>query len=517
MPEHCPLKPGSRVYAYFRDSGGDRQERSVDQQLQEATAYCQRHGLVLERPLYDAARPGSSTVGRDAFDELVHVCRRLAPTRDRRDPAAPDGIIFWDLKRFARNQLDSAFFKADMRRRGYVLIFLSDQIPDSDIAPVYEAMLEWKAQQDLVDIAKDAKRGLRDLVSTRDPATGEYLGLLPGKPPTGFKGEPYTLGLKRDGTPRVVQRLVPDPATWDRCRRAWEMRATGASYKEVHEATHLLGTLGSYATFFRNRIYTGTLEYGGRTYVDFVPALITEELYDAVQALRKPRYVNNSWRERTDYILSEFLFCGHDGGALSGNTIPARKDAGDGYPRARYRRYTCTRWKNRRGPCSLRHVPADAIEAAVFEALHDQVLRPDHLLQILEESRPDDQVRQEIQREIDDVLAKKAELAESIRRLVDSFERTGFSPHLAARLAEREAELTRRDIELAALQRRLEQAEYTIPFAVLEDFCYNARALLDSGEPDDLRALLRTILVRVEVFDDHTGRLVYTFPLDWRG
>jgi hypothetical protein len=33
------LPPGSRVTAYFRDSGGDDQERSVDQQRREAEAY----------------------------------------------------------------------------------------------------------------------------------------------------------------------------------------------------------------------------------------------------------------------------------------------------------------------------------------------------------------------------------------------------------------------------------------------------------------------------------------------
>jgi hypothetical protein len=42
---------------------------------------------------------------------------------------------------------------------------------------------------------------------------GKYLGLCPGKPATGFKGEPYTLGVKRDGTPRIVQHWAPDSKT----------------------------------------------------------------------------------------------------------------------------------------------------------------------------------------------------------------------------------------------------------------------------------------------------------------
>ncbi|MGC9334399.1 MAG: hypothetical protein ACP5JJ_09645 [Anaerolineae bacterium] len=42
---------------------------------------------------------------------------------------------------------------------------------------------------------------------------GKYLGLCPGKPPTGFKDEPCTLGLKRDDMPCMGQRWVPNWGT----------------------------------------------------------------------------------------------------------------------------------------------------------------------------------------------------------------------------------------------------------------------------------------------------------------
>jgi site-specific DNA recombinase len=312
---NCPLPPGSRVAGYFRDSGGDEQERSVDQQRRVAEEYCRQHHLVLLRVFADEARPGSTITGRDAFDDLIHYCRQSAPSAKRRSPDAPNGILLWDLKRFARDRLDNAFFKADLRRRGYTVIFLSDNIPQGGIGHIYEAMLEWKAEQDLQDISKDARRGLSDLVSTRGP-DGKYLSLCPGRPPTGFKGGPHTLGVKRDGTPRIVQRWVPDPETWDLCGRAWEMRVNGASYREVHEATRLLGSIGSYATFFRNRIYTGTLDCGGQEYHDFVPALITEEAWYQVQTMRKPRYQHRPNLDSSDYALSGLPHCGLCGRAM---------------------------------------------------------------------------------------------------------------------------------------------------------------------------------------------------------
>lgn len=505
----CPLPPGSRVVAYFRDSGGEDQERSVEQQHREAQAYCARFHLVLVRVFGDEAKVGSTVVGRDGFDELMHFCRQLAPEGKPRDPTAPDGVLLWDMKRFARNHLDNAFFKGDLRRRGYTLIFLSDNIPEGDAGIIYEAMLEWKAQQDLADISKDVKRGLADLVGTRD-ADGNYLGLCPGRRPTGFQGEPYTLGIKRDGQPRVVQRLVPDPEIWDTCRRAWEMRLAGTSYTKIHGATRLFKSTGCYATFFRNRIYTGTLEYGGKEYPDFVPALVTQEEWEIVQQMRKPRAERRPRLDSSDYPLSGIAFCGLCTRPMKADSIPAREDGGDGYPRNRHRRYTCTGWKYYRD-CTQHYATAETVEAAVFQVVSEQILRPEHLFQVWQDAQPGEQERQELEQRIRRLKADSASIRQVIARLVDAVEKTGFSPTLAERLAEREAERALLDSQVSELRGRLQQTETTVPIEVLEEFCAKGQVILAQGAVDDVRDLLRAFIVRVEI-EPRRGRLIYSFP-----
>ena len=81
--DDCPLPPGSRVAGYFRDSGGDEQERSVDQQRCVAGEYREQHHMVLVRIFADEARPGGTIVGRDRFDDLIHYRRQYAPSGDR--------------------------------------------------------------------------------------------------------------------------------------------------------------------------------------------------------------------------------------------------------------------------------------------------------------------------------------------------------------------------------------------------------------------------------------------------
>jgi DNA invertase Pin-like site-specific DNA recombinase len=119
----CPLPPGSDVYAYLRDSGGDDQD--LASQRDYVIGYCKRHRLNLFRVFEDSALKGSSTVGRDEFEEMIDLARSS-------DKPLVAGILYWDIKRFARNKDDSQFFKADLRRRGYRLISLSDNIPEGD-------------------------------------------------------------------------------------------------------------------------------------------------------------------------------------------------------------------------------------------------------------------------------------------------------------------------------------------------------------------------------------------------
>ena len=221
----CPLPPLSRVWVYLRDSGGETQD--LASQRSYVLAYCEHYQLRLERVFEDGAISGGSTIGRDEFGLMIDLARQNSKPM-------VDGILYWDTKRFARNQLDSQFYKGDLRRRGYRLISLSDDIPDNEFSVVIEAFLEWKAQKDREDISKDTKRGLAYIVSMKDE-NGNYIGLMPGRPPTFFKGESFDTGLKRNnGQPRIVQRWVPDPETWERGKVVWEMRAERASYIKIH-------------------------------------------------------------------------------------------------------------------------------------------------------------------------------------------------------------------------------------------------------------------------------------------
>lgn len=518
MSSDCPLAPGARVVAYYRDSGGADQERSVGQQQRAAEAYCEQHHLVLLHSFADEARPGGSVVGREAFQEMIHYLRRLAPEPQRgaRDPEAPDGLLYWDIKRFARDQDDSAFFRADLRRRGYEVISLSDSIPHGDLAPVFEAVLSWKAEQDRRDLTKDIRRGLHDLVTTRGP-DGHYLGICPGTVPVGFRAEPVTVGKMRDGSVRTVQRLVPDreSGAWDRVRLAWEMRARGAPYQEIDRATRLYGTQSGYIEFFKRSIYRGSLTFGGEVYEGWIEPCISQETWDRVQARRRPAGQHKPRLGTSSYTLSGWLRCGECGSGLTGSSSVRRQ----GRKRFRYRYYLCSLAKASHGRrCSMRRsFRSRQLEQAVYRVLSDTVLRPETLLSLLDDATPDEDGRVLLEDQIGQLESELARLKVAIGRLVDAVERGGQLPDLVRRLQVRQADQARVDADLSgARQRLLAMTQAPIPTTVLESFCADAKRILDGGDVRAVRGIMEALVDRIVVGPERRGVLWYRFPIEGR-
>lgn len=223
----------------------------------------------------------------------------------------------WNTSRFGRDQLDSQFYKAGLRRRGYVVLGEEDGIEQLPLAPVLESILEWKAQQDLAVIGADTKRGLEYLARN---------GCWPGGAlPKGYSGTKELLGYRKNGNPRFGIRIRKDPDLTERVTRAWEMRLAGAFYRDIHDATHLFRSSKCYSTMFSNLLYAGILEFGGQRY----PAAWRDgkrfcEPFVSLEEFEHLRDQAHAWAERhgtgpnrqprnrmSKYLLSGLAVCGH--------------------------------------------------------------------------------------------------------------------------------------------------------------------------------------------------------------
>lgn len=506
----CPLPPGSSVWAYLRDSGGETQD--LTSQRAYVLGYCEYHRLHLARLFEDGAISGGSIAGRDEFELMVELSRL------EKRPVV-DGIIYWDIKRFARNVLDSQFYKADLRRRGYRLISISDNIPDNEFSIVFEAFLEWKAQKDREDIAKDTKRGLHYIVEMKD-AEGNYLSVAPGKPPTCFRGERYDTGLKRNnGQPRIVQRWVPDEATWARGQRAWEMRAERASNDQIRRETGLyasaIDTGSVFNTFFRNQIYIGRFRYGGQVFEDFVPALTTLDIWHRVQELHYKRpekgqsfpvgKIHPKTGRSEEYLLSGLCSCIFCQTAMHGN----RNKRSD---RTRFwRYYVCARKKARPAECQGKQVSAQRVEEAVLDKVNSTVLTLDYVGALAEQVNALLNDTAALEAMIEEKQARLRDIGRAIKNLIDTVE-VHPSPDLVDRLRQREMERETERLNLERLQQRRRQAisiDEAVVMAVLGDM----RRSLGGGEMRVRQKLLQQVVKKIEVGHNY-GRVQCRFPLE---
>lgn len=490
----CSLAAGSPVWAYLRDSGGETQD--LASQRKYLMDYCKHHKLVLLRLFEDAATPGSSTVKRDQFEIMIQCAREG-------NRQHVDAIIYWDMKRFARNQTDSMFFEADLERRGYKLISLSDDIPDTPFAPVIKSFLRWKAEQDLKDISKDSRRGLRLIIEARDEQ-GNYLGIFPGRPPTCFTAEKVDLGLIRNnGTPRVVQRIVPDPALWPLGQLAWTMRAERASYAEIQDACKLYNspTFGScYAAFFRNRIYLGELEYGGRVYPAFVPALTDPDTFQKVASQQHQRAATQkSFKAgKGSYLLSGLCQCDYCKSTMHGgqNTRSGRSKF--------WRFYLCNQKKLNRASCESKQSSADKLEQAVVEIVCSGLLVPGYVAQLVESINHLLNDVDTIKTQVESKRQEVSKLKQAINRLLDALE-NGSS--VAGRLTQRENELKKAERELTQLQGQLTQSTLKVDKSVIEAILGDMQDTLTGDEfklkQKTLQKLVHKVLVRRDDFVLH--------------
>lgn len=471
MTNDCPFQPGEQVTAYLRDSGGDDQDQSVAQQETEVRSYCATHKLTLTQIFKDEAKKGSTTVGRDDFWRMIHHFHNGAGER---------GVIIWRTNRFGRNINDSQFYKADLRRRGFIVHSLKDNIPEGSAGQLIEFALDWKDQIFIEQLSEDVKRGLRQLV--------QVYGCVPGNPPRGMMREKVYIGKRRDGSDHIGHRWVPDPEKRDLVLRAFKMRARGGTARQIEKATGLYRSKNSWTSFFENHIYFGELIFGDLTIPDYCEPIVSKELWDEVQRVgqrRKLPQINKDHPRRisSSFILSGLLYCNECGSPMSAYSIK------------QWDYYDCSRRK-RRGDCSARRIPRGPIEDEVMRLLTERLLTLENLLVIQAEiqnawsthSQENEQARRELEKQI-------AALQTKIRNITDAITEHGHSKALLNQLDALEIQEADLRASLGQLDSTAEPAEYTRP--QLAEIAEAVKAELNDDDINKKRAALRGVVSRV--------------------
>ena len=326
------------VVIYTRYSSTKQNETSTEAQIKEAYNFCDKNNFTVIRVYSDEAITGK-TDNRPQFQKMIADSSK----------GAFQGVVVYQLDRFARNRYDSATYKAKLKKNGVKVYSAKENIADDASGIIMESVLEGMAEYYSAELSQKVKRNL-ELNAEKGWFNGGYA-------PFGYKVEEVKFKNY------TKKKLVIDPKTAPVVKEIYEMRVSGVKLLEIVEYLNNKGfktvqgkkfQKTSLQRILTNKRYIGTSIYNDKEFPNTIPAIIDEELFNRVQEIvNKNKYAPAMSKAKEEYILTTKIFCGHCKEAMTGT-------CGTSQTGTIYNYYTCNGVKKKK--CKRKNIAKSVIE-----------------------------------------------------------------------------------------------------------------------------------------------------------
>lgn len=360
---------------YARYSSDSQREESIEIQIEQCTAFIERHGWETGEIYADYALTGKND-NRPAFRQCMNDGLN----------GGYDILVFYKRDRFARKVLDSRKYKEDLQEKGVRIFSVregeSKPTPDGFL---HEIMDEAFAEYYSLNLAVLIKDGIQKNAENCKASGVRKFGY----------------GVDED------DRFVVDE------RQAEVVRGAFDAYEVVESANVVAETLNAkgYRTarggkwnpnhvlrLLHDDAYTGVYRYAGHVVEGGMPAIIDRDQFFRVQATMDRKKRGKRRSVRNDYLLTAKLFCLECGHGMQGQS-------GTGKSKRKYTYYACIS----KGGCGLR-IPSEKVEETVLDAVKDMLFDEKTLNAMIEA------VMNYIETLPDNANAYKAERAQLFKR-----------------------------------------------------------------------------------------------------
>lgn len=148
------------VVIYARFSSHSQTEQSIEGQLKVCYEYAAQHNYTVIGEYIDRAISGK-TDERPQFQQMISdSSKRLF-----------EGVLVYQIDRFARNRYDSAIYKKRLQKNGVRVFSAKENIADDPSGILIESVLEGMAEYYSAELAVKIKRGM-DLNGEKCLVTG---------------------------------------------------------------------------------------------------------------------------------------------------------------------------------------------------------------------------------------------------------------------------------------------------------------------------------------------------------
>ena len=137
------------VVIYARYSSHSQTEQSIEGQLKVCYEYAESHNYTVVGEYIDRAQSGK-------FDNRAEFQRMISDSEKH----TFEGVLVYQLDRFARNRYDSAINKAKLKKNGVRVMSAKENISDDASGILIEGVLESMAEYYSVELAQKINRGM---------------------------------------------------------------------------------------------------------------------------------------------------------------------------------------------------------------------------------------------------------------------------------------------------------------------------------------------------------------------
>ena len=322
------------VVIYARYSSHSQTEQSIEGQLHTCYEYAKNNGYLVVGEYIDRAQSGT-TDSRAEFQRMIVDS----------DKHTFEGVLVYQLDRFARNRYDSAINKAKLKKNGVRVISARENISDDASGILVEGVLESMAEYYSAELSQKIRRGM-EINAQKCLANGSNPGL----------------GYKVDSE----RRYYVDEEEAKIVREIFERYASGETVADIirdlnrRKLTTSLGkpfNKNSVHRILNNRRYIGYYLYKGQETPGGMPRIIEDELFERVHyILDRNKKAPARARGREEYLLTTKLFCGYCREMMTGY-------GGTGKSGKTYHYYACNNFKRRK--CKKKVIGKERIEDRV--------------------------------------------------------------------------------------------------------------------------------------------------------
>lgn len=457
---------------------------SIQEQTERLKKYCEAHDWAVVYVYTDPGFSGSN-MERPALKKLFTDA----------DQGSFDTVLVYKLDRLSRSQKDTLYIIEDVfLKNGIDFISMNENFDTS--TPFGRAMigiLSVFAQLEREQIKERLMMGRVGRAKT---------GLWNGgsRPPLGYNYENGRLVINEYEAMqvRLVYDLFLNGLDGEQLSFHAIMKYMGERYTNRYSCWKRPASIG---LMLKDKIYIGQIKYAGIYYPGDHEAIISQEVFDAVQA-KYANYTETFGKsQRTPFqgknLLTGLLFCGYCGARFYMSESTRKRKSGKTVRYYHYRCYSKSGNKNmsRSEKCPSIGYQRDKLNQLVIDEICKLAMNPDEIILLQNKSMPSPDVNDTV------VIQKRlAEIEKQTEKLLDLYQLGSID---ISKVSERVDSLSAEKNSLLSDLENKKAPQPTVSVDEVLDIVSNAEEVFRNGTPEEQQSLVRALIKKIIIYKDH--------------